>query len=102
MKYLSVPQTTSPTRDDDDDELSGGAIAGIVIAIVVAVVLLVVLLVLLIVCLILRKKNRSGEFKPSFETQGIFLSPNLYLFLQMYYISNSLHDVANIISKVLQ
>ena len=53
-----------------DDELSGGVIAGIVIAIVVALVLLVVLVVLLIMCLMLRKKNRSGKFNPSYETQG--------------------------------
>jgi hypothetical protein len=59
--------TVSPT--EDDDELSGGAIAGIVITIVVALVLLVVLIVLLIMCLMLRKKNRSGKFKPSYETQ---------------------------------
>ena len=62
---------SGPQPPGNDDELSDGAIAGIIIAGVVALVLLVVLVVLVVVFLMLRQKNRSGKFKPSYETQGM-------------------------------
>lgn len=59
------PQTAN------QDDLSGGAIAGIVIAVIIVVLVLAVLVVLLVVLVWMRHKNHSGTFKPSFETEGI-------------------------------
>ena len=59
-----LPTTT------DSDGLSDGAIAGIIIGATVAIVIVAILVVILLVCLWLRHKDRSGKFKPSYDTQG--------------------------------
>lgn len=73
---FSVP--TAPTKSSSDG-LSPGAIAGIVIAIIVVAILLAVLVILLIVFLVLRRRSRSGEYKPSYDTQGMYSYQSLYI-----------------------
>ena len=62
-----------PEDDEEDgDSLSAGAIAGIVIGGVVVLVVLAVLVVILVLFLWMRHENRSGKYKPSFDTEGVY------------------------------
>ena len=67
--FLHISMCVVP---EDDDSLSGGAIAGIVIGGIVVLVVLAVLVVILVVLLWMRHDSRSGKYKPSFDTEGVY------------------------------
>lgn len=71
-KLFHFSMYSIPEDDGNDDKLSGGAIAGIVIGSVVALVVLAVLVVILLAFLWMRHENRSGKYKPSFDTEGLY------------------------------
>ena len=74
VSFMHTEITPSPgPRGGGDDSLSAWAIAGIVIAAIIVLILVIILVLLLIICLWIRKKNRSGNYKPGYDTEGLWV-----------------------------